>query len=102
MCRKIMKALKEIPNSTWERVEQSTGKRGTSDIIGVIRGLSYRIEAKTDEFNIEKPKPREVLQIHNLGRHAKMGGASFIFTESNWKHHVRQIKLWEKRQGEKR
>lgn len=89
--RKIMKALRKIPNSVWTRQELRTNVRGESDIIGCVRGLSFRIETKTDKFNIEKPEEREVLQIYKLGKHAQAGGASFIMTESNWAYHVARI-----------
>ena len=89
LCEKIMRKLRKIPDSFWERVEQQA-VRGTADIVGCLGGVFYWIEVKT-KFS-EKLDKREKLQQYKAGQVLEAGGAVLLLDSGNWKFHCNRLK----------
>lgn len=90
LCGKLIKRLREIPNTYWERIEQRS-IRGTSDIIGCFFGQAYWIEVKT--LFKERLETRERLQFFKHGEIIKAGGAVILITQDNWKYHCERLEM---------
>ena len=89
LTRRILRELRKIPNTFWDRIEQSS-IRGTADIIGCICGQFHWIEVKVElEGHLDK---REHLQMYKMDQVIDAGGAGIIMYKSNWKHHVWRLK----------
>ena len=87
--RKIVRALRLIPHSSWHVINQAV-IRGDPDIIGCCRERFYAIEVK-NEFT-KKFDDRERLQRHKLARIGRAGGVILIITARTWRFHVKRIK----------
>ncbi len=87
--KRILKELIKIPKSFWESIQQRS-VRGTSDIVGTVQGVSYRIEVK-EKFKA-KLEDREWLQMHYLSRHAQAGGTSILMHGRNWQRQIEWIR----------
>jgi penicillin-binding protein-related factor A (putative recombinase) len=76
---KVRKALDEIPNSFFEKIQQ-VSIRGTPDFVGCIDGMFIAIELKKSL----KDKP-DALQEYKLSKIAQSGGIGFVVAPENFK-----------------
>ena len=98
LCEKILRKLRKIPHSYWERVEQ-VSIRGTADIMGCMCGICYWVEVKM-KFK-ETLEKREKLQLYKMGRIIDAGGAGVLMTTDNWKFHCNRLKKKAQKHQEK-
>lgn len=74
----VMPALRKLPRSSWERIEQKS-IRGTADIIGCLNGDFVWLEAKKS-----KDHQAGALQSHKMGRFKDAGAIAFKIDPDNW------------------
>ncbi len=77
LTRKILELFRQLPNSWFERVEQ-TSINGTPDILGCVEGQMVAIEVKTNKGRLSR------LQLHKLNCIRNAGGLALVLNEDNY------------------
>jgi len=80
---KVMEDLDTIP--CWYSKIQQVAIRGIPDILLCIRGHFVAIELKVDS-------ELTPLQVYNLNKISKAGGAAYVATPKTWKKIFQEIK----------
>lgn len=83
---KVLKALREIPNSWWVKIQQ-VSMRGTPDIIGCVNGHFVAWELKKSKF--DHP---DKLQQHNLDLITKSQSLARIVFPENFDHCLLEVR----------
>ncbi len=84
---KALKALRKIPLSWFEKIQQ-VALRGTPDIIGCVNGRFVAIELKTEEGSTSK------LQDLKLEKVLKAKGLAFVLTPKDLPKLVEILKTY--------
>jgi hypothetical protein len=81
----ITPKLKELPNSFFESIQQST-IRGTPDILGVINGRFVALELKAERGRLSE------IQAHKLKKIQEAGGFTRVVSPLNFNDVYEELK----------